>query len=85
MTLMETLNTKKSTNFQTELFIKAIGIRAIKGMEKELKFGQMEQDMKAFGRKIRLMAKESSGMLMGMYLRESGKTIRLMALVFTHI
>jgi hypothetical protein len=42
------------------------------------RFGQMVQDMKENGRKIRHMEKENSGMLMVMFLKEIGKMIKLM-------
>lgn len=45
-------------------------------MEKVPKFGLMELDMKGFGERTKLMAKESSGMLMGTSSKGSGKTIK---------
>ena len=52
---------------------------------KELKFGQMALDMRVFGGKTKLMAKENSGMLTGTSLRESGKMIKLMGMAYTLI
>lgn len=46
-------------------------------MDQAFKFGQMELAMKANGDKIKLMARESSGMQMETSTRESGLMIRL--------
>jgi hypothetical protein len=46
----------------------------------EFKLGQMERNMKVSGRIIRLMARAHFGMWMEIYLRESGKTTKLMAM-----
>jgi len=54
-------------------------------MARVLKSGQMELDTKVFGEKIRLMVKENSGMSMETSLRENGKMIKPMDLVFTLI
>ena len=40
------------------------------------KFGQTTQSMKVNGGKIRLMEKESFGMLMEIYMKENGRMIR---------
>lgn len=44
----------------------------------EFKYGLMGRSMKETGRMIKLMAKESSTMLMEMFMMESGETIRRM-------
>ena len=44
------------------------------------KHGQMEPAMKVIGKIIKLMVKESSGMLMEMSLKENGKMIKQMAM-----
>lgn len=45
----------------------------------------MEQNTKENGEIIRLMEKASSGMLMGMSMKETGKMTRLTVMVFTHM
>ena len=45
-------------------------------MEKEYKFGKMEPDTKENGRITRQRERESFGMLMGIFSRESGLTIK---------
>jgi hypothetical protein len=52
------------------------------GMVMEFKFGQMERSMKDIGGIIKHMEKESFGILMGMYLMESGKMIKLMVMEY---
>ena len=49
-------------------------------MVMESKYGQMGPDMRGTGSTIRHVVRASSGMLMGMSLKENGKTIRLMAM-----
>jgi hypothetical protein len=49
------------------------------------KYGQMEPDTRENGRRIKLMVKENSGMLMEMYLMENGWMIKLMAMAFIHM
>ena len=44
----------------------------------ESKFGQMEPDMKENGKRIKLMVRENSGMLMEMSLMENGWTTKPM-------
>ena len=69
------LSTKKSINSPMEPYIVVIGkLRC--AMAKALRSGQMELDMKACGELIKLMEKESSGMWMEIYSKESGKTTR---------
>ena len=50
-------------------------------MAKVYKYGQMVQNMRVIGTIIWLMVKASSGMLMVMSTKESGKTIKSMASV----
>lgn len=47
-------------------------------MVMEFKFGLTEQGMKDTGNKIKLVEKESFGMLMEMFLKVSGKMIKQM-------
>lgn len=52
-------------------------------MGMEFRLGQMEPGMKVTGEIIKLTVRGSSGMWMGIYLRENGKMIKLMVLVYT--
>lgn len=54
-------------------------------MERALRYGQMELDMRDFGERTKLMAKESSGMLMETSLRGNGKMIKRTVMEFTLI
>jgi hypothetical protein len=47
-------------------------------MDLVYKFGQTMLSMKVNGGKIRLMVKESFGMLMEIYMKENGRMIKLM-------
>ena len=47
----------------------------------EFKLGLMEPVMKGTGKTIKLMVKESSGMLMEMFLKENGLKTKLMVTV----
>ena len=51
----------------------------------ESKFGRMELNTKGFGKKIKLLGKESFTMLTEMFLKANGKMIRLMDLGFIDI
>ena len=54
-------------------------------MERVLKYGLMELDMKDFGERTKLMVKESSGMSMATSSKGSGKMIRPTVMEFTLI
>jgi hypothetical protein len=56
--------------------------KTIQDMGMEHRYGQMEQSMKVNGRMIKHMVKESSGILMVIYLKENGSLTRLMAMEF---
>ncbi len=49
------------------------------------KYGQMEQNMRATGKIIKLMDKEYFGMFMEISTKGNGKETKLMALVNIHI
>ena len=62
-----------------ELAIKVNGKKTI-DMVKELKYGQMVQNMRVCGKIIKLMAKELSGMFMEINMKENGKMISRMVM-----
>lgn len=63
---------------KTVLSMKESGMcRQENEMVEEYKCGLMAHDMKAIGKMIRLMAEVGSFMLMGMFMRENGRTIRV--------
>lgn len=64
---------------KTVPFIKGNG-QGTKSTGTEFKYGQMALDMKAIGKIIKLVAKESSGMQMEMSLKENGKMTRPMVM-----
>lgn len=74
-------NIKKNLCLIMEQFIKVNGKAKI-GMDLEYKFGLMELNMKDIGKIIRLMGKESFGMLMETFLMVNGKMIRHMVTEF---
>jgi hypothetical protein len=56
--------------------------RAIRSADMECKSGQMEHGTKECGEKIKLAAKENSGMSTVMSLKENGSTTKRMAMVY---
>ena len=54
-------------------------------MAMEFKCGLMARDMKVIGSTIRLVAKENSGMLMGMCSKENGRMTKQMGMVYMFI
>ena len=52
-------------------------------MAMELRLGQMDRSTRVSGKIMNITEKESYGLLMGMYMRESGRIINLADLVFT--
>ncbi len=54
-------------------------------MDMVSKYGQMEQNMRATGKIIKLMDKEYFGMFMEISTKGNGKETKLMALVNIHI
>ena len=56
-----------------------------KEMVMEFRFGQMERSTRGSGQIINTTERENYGLQMEIYMRESGRIISLMALVFTFI
>ena len=54
----------------------------IRDMVQEFKFGQITQNMKENGEKIKLMDEVNSGMQMVISMKENGRKIKLMVMVF---
>jgi hypothetical protein len=77
------LRKKESMCFKMELYIKVSG-RVTKGTDMGSNSGQMVQDMKDIGKITKLMAKACFIMLMEIYSKVNGKTIKQMAMVYTN-
>lgn len=84
MIQMQRDNQGRCINLNQERSIKVSGEEVLE-MGLANKFGQMEQFMKEIGKTIELTVKENLLILMVIFTKETGLTIRLMAKVFTSI